>query len=96
MSWLRKLTCIQKVQLKRSTGLELLLYREAMRHGETRVHLVARNSKEMHLVKGFVNDPECDFNKAFSFSENYNKLTVFSLSERNFKDSLTTDFKHSH
>lgn len=76
----------------------LLLCREAMRHGEPRVHFVAKNSKKMHSVKGSMNDPECDFSEAFFsfFSENHNKVTIFSLSKRNFKDNLITNFKHYH
>ena len=65
MLWLKELTCIGKVRLKRSTGLVLLLCREAMRHGEPRVHFVAMNSKDMHSVKGSMNDLKCDSSEAF-------------------------------
>lgn len=59
---------------------------------------MAKNSKEMHLVTGSMNDPKHDLSQAFFFffSENQNKLSFFILSKRNFKENFIKDFKHSH
>lgn len=95
LGW-RELTNIGKVWLKSGTGLVLLLCNEAGRHGEPRVRFVARNSKGDVFGQGLHECPRARFQRGFFSSEDRNKLILFSLSKRNFKDNLITDYKSSH